>query len=126
MVVCLPRRRKNSLMFCSILEENLKGKIPDSEMQGALDVEHIMKTTCPIGKLPVTRQSKAESHGDKASGECSICLGKGEVDKQKKNRHNCRKNRDNSIFSQMVLVEKCKRLLIIHLQYFSRLKMINS
>ena len=41
-----------------------------------------MKTTCPIGKLPVTQQPKAESHGDKASGECSTCLGKGEVDKQ--------------------------------------------
>ena len=51
-------------------------------MQGALGGEHIMKTTCPIGRLPVIQQPKAESHGDKAIGEYSTCLSKGEVDKQ--------------------------------------------
>ena len=44
-----------------------------------------MKTTCPIckgsGKLPVTQQPKAESHGEEMIGECPTCHGKGEVDK---------------------------------------------
>ena len=73
---------QKKIFFVVALRESLKGNIPDSEMQGALSVEHITKTTCPIGKLPVTQQPKAESHGDKASGECSTCLGKGEEDKQ--------------------------------------------
>ena len=55
-------------------------------MQVALGVEHIMKTTCPTckgsGKLPITQQPKAESHGEETIGECPTCHGKGEVDKQ--------------------------------------------
>jgi DnaJ-class molecular chaperone len=45
-----------------------------------------MKTICPIrkgsGKLPVTQQPKAESHGEETIGECPTCHGKGEVDKE--------------------------------------------
>ena len=55
-------------------------------MQVALGLEHIMKTTCPIckgsGKLPITEQPKAESHGEETIGECPTCHGEGEVDKQ--------------------------------------------
>jgi hypothetical protein len=46
-----------------------------------------MKTTCPIckgsGKLPVTHQPKAESHGEETPGKCPIYHAKGEeVDKE--------------------------------------------
>jgi DnaJ-class molecular chaperone len=45
-----------------------------------------MKTICPIckgsGKLPVTQQPKAESHGEETIGECPTCHGKGEVDNE--------------------------------------------
>jgi DnaJ-class molecular chaperone len=45
-----------------------------------------MKTTCPIckgsGKLPVTQQPKAESHGEETIGECPTCHGTGQVDKE--------------------------------------------
>jgi endogenous inhibitor of DNA gyrase (YacG/DUF329 family) len=41
-----------------------------------------MKTTCPICKLPVTQQPKAESHGEEMTGECPTCHGKGEVNKE--------------------------------------------
>jgi len=44
-----------------------------------------MKTTCQIykssDKLPVTQQTKVESHGEETIGECPIRHGKGEVDK---------------------------------------------
>ena len=46
----------------------------------------IAKVTCPVcrgsGKLPVTREPKAESHGEETVGECPTCHGKGEVDKE--------------------------------------------
>jgi DnaJ-class molecular chaperone len=45
-----------------------------------------MNTTCPIckgsGKLPVTQQPKAESHGEETIGECPTCHGKGEADEE--------------------------------------------
>jgi DnaJ-class molecular chaperone len=45
-----------------------------------------MKTTCPVckgsGKIPVTRQPKAESHGEEMMGECATCHGKGEVNNE--------------------------------------------
>ena len=34
------------------------------------------------GKLPVTREAMAESHGEETIGECPTCHGKGEVDKE--------------------------------------------
>jgi DnaJ-class molecular chaperone len=45
----------------------------------------IAKVTCPVckgsGKLPVTREPKAESHGEETIGECPACHGKGEANK---------------------------------------------
>jgi DnaJ-class molecular chaperone len=46
----------------------------------------IAKVTCQVcrgsGKLPVTREPKAESHGEETVGECPMCHGKGQVDKE--------------------------------------------
>jgi DnaJ-class molecular chaperone len=46
----------------------------------------IIKTTCPIckgsGKLPVTQQPKAETHGEETIGKCPTCHGKGEIYKE--------------------------------------------
>jgi DnaJ-class molecular chaperone len=41
---------------------------------------------CPAckgsGKLPVTLEPKAESHGEETIGECPTCHGKGKVNKE--------------------------------------------
>jgi len=45
-----------------------------------------MKIVCPVckgsGKLPVTREPKAESNGEEMIGECPTFHGKGEIDKK--------------------------------------------
>jgi hypothetical protein len=40
-----------------------------------------LKTTCS-GKIPVTQQPKAESHGEEMMGKCPTCDGKGEVNNE--------------------------------------------
>jgi DnaJ-class molecular chaperone len=56
-----------------------------NEFQNYEEVWQIVMTTCPIckgsGKLPVTQEPKAESHGEETVSECPTCYGKGEVDK---------------------------------------------
>ena len=47
-----------------------------------------MKVTCPIckgsGRLPITQEPRAETHGEQTIGGCPTCYGKEKIANKKK------------------------------------------